>query len=332
MTSSIDGAVLLARDQPHAGRSAAADVVIEARHARAAARRRPLAGPVREDLVERLERRPHLLRRGVGPEVAHAGAVPLAREEHARVLVGQRHRDVRIRLVVAQPRVQRRPVALDQLLLEQQRLARARDDDRLDRRRARDQLLALAIAADAREVRRDALAQRGGLADVEHGALAPCARRTRPAHRATPAPARAGRWSVLRWPRLKGTRASRRCRLRDRAHRRHQAPLRVLTSSALELVAWEHDENTDSERADRRRGHELAGRICRPGRSRVVLLQARAPGAWAPARRPRPSSRLSQGRLARALRRGADRLPPGLPRQARLSRRAGSRATRTSWT
>src|SRR4029077_16650675 len=65
-------AVLLARDVSHAGRSAAADVVIEARDARAPAGGRPFARAVREDLVERLERRPHLLRRGVRPEIAHA--------------------------------------------------------------------------------------------------------------------------------------------------------------------------------------------------------------------------------------------------------------------
>ena len=165
------GAVLLPRDVSHARCSAAADVVIEAGHARAPAGRRALAGAVREDLVERLERRPHLLRRCVRPEVAHAGPVALAREQHARVLVGQRDGDVRIRLVIAQARVERRPVALDQLLLEQQRLARAGHHDRLDRRRAGDELLALAIAVDAREVRRHALAQRGGLAHVEHRAV-----------------------------------------------------------------------------------------------------------------------------------------------------------------
>ncbi len=146
ITSQDDRAVVLLRDQPDARCSAAADVVIEARHARAPAGRRALAGPVGEDLVERLERRAHLLRRRVGPEVAHVAAVPLAREEHARVLVGERDGDVRVRLVVAQPHVERRPVALDQLLLEQQRLARAGDHDRLDRRRPRDELLALAIA------------------------------------------------------------------------------------------------------------------------------------------------------------------------------------------
>ena len=166
-----DGAIGLARDQPDARGRAPADVVIEARDARAAPGRRPLAGPVREDLVERLERRAHLLRRGVRAEVAHAGAMALAREQHARVLVRERDRDVGIRLVVPQARVERRPVALDQLLLEQQRLARAGDDDRLDRGGPRDQLLALAVAVDAREVRGDALAQGGGLADVEHGAL-----------------------------------------------------------------------------------------------------------------------------------------------------------------
>ena len=83
---------------------------------------RPLARPELEDAVEHVERLAHLLRVRVRAEVDDAAPVPLAREHHARVLVLDRDGDVRERLVVAQPHVERRPVALDEVLLEVQRL------------------------------------------------------------------------------------------------------------------------------------------------------------------------------------------------------------------
>ena len=66
--------------------------------------------------------------------------MPLAREHHARVLVLDRDGDVRERLVVAQPDVERRPVALDQVLLEVERLDLGAGDDHLDVGDARRQL------------------------------------------------------------------------------------------------------------------------------------------------------------------------------------------------
>ena len=83
---------------------------------------RPLAGPELEDAVEHVERLAHLLRVRVRAEVDDPAPVPLAREHHARVLVLDGDRDVRERLVVAQPDVERRPVALDEVLLEVERL------------------------------------------------------------------------------------------------------------------------------------------------------------------------------------------------------------------
>ena len=96
------------------------------------ARLRPLAGPVREDAVEHVERLAHLLRVRVRAEVDDAAPVALAREHDARVVVLDGDGDVRERLVVAQPDVERRPVALDEVLLEVQRLDLVAGDDHLD--------------------------------------------------------------------------------------------------------------------------------------------------------------------------------------------------------
>ena len=73
-----DLAVLGAWDVADAGRVAAVDVVVEARHARVPARLRPLARAELEDAVEHVERLAHLLRVRVRPEVedAAAGAAP----------------------------------------------------------------------------------------------------------------------------------------------------------------------------------------------------------------------------------------------------------------
>ena len=101
-------------------------MVVEARDAAAPAGLRPFARPVAEDAVQHVERLAHLLRVRVRPEVDDAAAVPLAREHDARVVVLERDGDVRERLVVAQPDVERRPVALDEVLLEVERLDLAR--------------------------------------------------------------------------------------------------------------------------------------------------------------------------------------------------------------
>src|SRR2546422_10477530 len=93
---------------------------------------RPLAGAVREDAVEDVERLAYLLRVRVRPEVDDAAPVPLAREHDPRVVVLDGDGDVRERLVVAQADVERRAVALDEILLEVQGLDLGVGDDHLD--------------------------------------------------------------------------------------------------------------------------------------------------------------------------------------------------------
>ena len=124
--------VVVPGDRLDARRRAALDVVVEARDPGVPARLRPLARPELEDAVEHVERLAHLLRVRVRAEVDGAAAVALAREHDPRVLVRDGHGDVRERLVVAQPDVERRPVALDEVLLEVERLRLGRGDDDLD--------------------------------------------------------------------------------------------------------------------------------------------------------------------------------------------------------
>ena len=57
----------------------------------------------------------------------------LAGEVDARELLVEADRDVRIRLVVAQADVEPRPVALDELLLGEQRLGLGLGDQEVDR-------------------------------------------------------------------------------------------------------------------------------------------------------------------------------------------------------
>src|SRR5437764_1366584 len=161
--------VLRSRDVADTRRVAAIDVVVEARNARVATWSRALAGPVAKSPVEHVERLAHLLRIGIRTEVDDAAPVPLAREHHTREFVLHGHRDVRERLVVAEANVERRPVALDEVLLEVQRLDLALRDDHLDVVHAVGQLRDRgAVAATRLEVRADAGAQGLRLADVEH--------------------------------------------------------------------------------------------------------------------------------------------------------------------
>ena len=122
--------------------------------------RGPFAGSEAEDAVEDVERLSHLLRVRVRAEVEGPAPVPLAREHHARVLVRERHRDVRERLVVAEADVERRPVALDEVLLEVERLGLGARDDDLDvvdaldeAGRADPRVAALEVAAHPRAER-----------------------------------------------------------------------------------------------------------------------------------------------------------------------------------
>src|SRR2546423_2784295 len=105
---------------------------VEAWNPRVAARLRAFARSVGEDAVQDVERLPHLLRVRVRPEVDAPAPVPLAREHDPRVLVLDGDGDVRKGLVVAEPDVEGRPVPLDEVLLEVERLDLAAGDDDLD--------------------------------------------------------------------------------------------------------------------------------------------------------------------------------------------------------
>ena len=161
-------AVVLLRDVADARREAAIDVVVEARNPAVPARLRPLARAVAEDAVEDVERLAHLLRVRVRAEVPDSRPVPLAGEHHARVLVLDRDGDVRERLVVAQPHVEGRPVTLDEVLLEMERLHLAARHDHLDVGNARRQAAGSAVA------RRSSAGSRSGRAAA---ATSPCRRR-----------------------------------------------------------------------------------------------------------------------------------------------------------
>ena len=166
-------AVELRRDVAHARRVTALDVVVEAGNAGVPARLRALAGPELEDAVEHVERLAYLLRVRVRAEVDDSTAVALAGEHDARVLVLDGDGDVRERLVVAQPDVERRPVPLDEVLLEMERLDLAAGDDHLEVGDAADEVRdrRAGVATSLLEVRANPRAQRLRLADVQHGAV-----------------------------------------------------------------------------------------------------------------------------------------------------------------
>ena len=163
-------AVLLAVDVADAGRLAALDVVVQAGRAAAPAGLGAVAGAKQEDLLEQVERAPHLLGVGVGAEVGAVAAVALAREVDARELLVEGDRDVGVGLVVAQADVEARLVLLDEVLLEQQRLRLGGGDRGLDRVDEGHQLRR-AVPGAPGEVRGDALLERARLADIDHPPL-----------------------------------------------------------------------------------------------------------------------------------------------------------------
>ena len=175
---------------------------VEARNPGVAAGTRPLAGTELEDAVQHVERRAHLLRVRVRPEVHGAAPVPLPREHDPRELVRQRHGDVRERLVVPEPDVERRPVALDEVLLEMERFGLVAGDDHLDVGDAVRELPDRRAAVSALEVAAHARAQRLRLPDVERRRPARRGRRRRQACAEAPAsvPSRFSRIPSLAYP------------------------------------------------------------------------------------------------------------------------------------
>jgi hypothetical protein len=159
-------AVLLLGDVSHARRLAALDVVVEAGAARGAARLGAVARAVHEDLAEQVERLAHALGVAEGAEIRAVPAVLLAREVDARELLVEADPDVGVRLVVAEADVEDRPVALDELLLGEERLGLGLGRDEVDVGDLGHHVGGSA-AAGLREVAGDALFDRARLADVQ---------------------------------------------------------------------------------------------------------------------------------------------------------------------
>ena len=118
------GPIGVLRDRLDAGALAALDVVEQA-----GSLERPLAvldvdraGPEREQPPDEVHRLVDAGRRGVRPEVAAAVVGQLAGALDPREVVAQGDLDVRVALVVLEPDVEPRGVALDQVGLEEERL------------------------------------------------------------------------------------------------------------------------------------------------------------------------------------------------------------------
>jgi hypothetical protein len=123
------------RHQAHAGRAAAPDLVLQA-GPRTIAEHAVLAAAQAEQLVHQVERLAHRPRARIRPEQPTRLHARAAMEREPRpCLVGQQ--DVRKALVVAQQHVVARPVRLDQLVLQQQRLGFGAGDRDLDARHLR---------------------------------------------------------------------------------------------------------------------------------------------------------------------------------------------------
>ena len=165
-------AVGLLRDRLDAGALAALDVVEQAGPGEG-----PLAladvdraGPEREEAPDEVHRLVDRRGRGVRPEVAAAVVDQLAGPLDPREIVGQGDLDVGVALVVLEPDVEPRPVALDQVRLEEERLGDRIGQGHLDVGHPVDDApdpVGLAVRALLLPVAPDPVAQALGLADVQ---------------------------------------------------------------------------------------------------------------------------------------------------------------------
>src|SRR4029453_3427832 len=127
------------------------------------------AGPRGEGPQQQVEGLPELVGVGVRPEVPGALAPGPALDPGPGNLVGQRHGQPRVRLVVAVADVVAGPVLLDQVVLELQGLDLALHQHPLERRRPLDHGRGPRVQVAHRlEVAGGPLAQRDRLADIDH--------------------------------------------------------------------------------------------------------------------------------------------------------------------
>ncbi len=155
-----------------ARRETALDVVLQARPF-ALAVDRLAAGAQRKDDAHEVDQLAQAGGVRVGAEVARAVVAHDAREHDARERL-VRDLEIREALVVAQPHVERRLMALDQVRFEDQRFDLVRDDDRAHVDDALDHLhRAVRVRGAVLEVRAHAAAQRDGLADIQNLPVVP---------------------------------------------------------------------------------------------------------------------------------------------------------------
>src|SRR5438552_2173126 len=130
------------------------------------------ARPKRQELADGLHGRAQRLRRRVRAEVESPVVLHPARVVHTRKVLCDRKLKVEVVLIVFEPDVVARPVVLDQVVLEDERLDLVRRGHELEVVGFANQLRDLRGRRVARrEVRAQAVAQTQGLADVDH--LAP---------------------------------------------------------------------------------------------------------------------------------------------------------------
>ena len=132
----------------------------------------PLTGAHRKHPGQGVERLTHLGRVGERAEVEIAAPMGLPGEHDPRKVVVDGYHDVGVRLVVAQPDVERCPVLLDEVVLEQQRLDLVGGRDPLHGRGPAQHLVdfgrqARGIATHPGQVARQPLAQRKSLTHVD---------------------------------------------------------------------------------------------------------------------------------------------------------------------
>ena len=154
------------RETRDARPEAGVHVVVEAR-----ARKRPVdldpAGPDLEHPLDHLHGAAARAGRQERPEVAVPVPEDPSRHERARPGLPRRDLDVRVRLVVAEEDVVAGPVLLDEGVLEGEGLALGLRDDRVDRGELGEERLRLRVLRPGVEVRREPLADRARLPDIQ---------------------------------------------------------------------------------------------------------------------------------------------------------------------
>src|SRR4051812_7006866 len=139
---------------------------IETRPVRRVLRQMPRARAHRKDPANDLERLPQRRDVGVRSEIARAGDRHPPHHQDTRKRLSQRHRDLRVALIVAEPDVELGLMLFDERVLEQQRLGFGRDDDGVDVVDLPLQDLALDAALLRREILRHARPQVGRLSHI----------------------------------------------------------------------------------------------------------------------------------------------------------------------